>query len=607
MNVNLLTIGNMFTGTTSPTVASSKPDVAKKTSQFSLTGKDNQQQVNTSGTKTTDNVQFQAQEEPVTKQTQNIVDTPQEKIITKTPQQAKGSTKPKEQVLSNGAFSKTNTAQPVLTEAAAIDIILPVKKAAAKALPNQKGSNTHTQTIVKNQAGKLIPVSIQPKNTAQTKLNVLTQTAPKKEEKSVNIPSSQNQKELKSAVPEILKEQLAHNTTQKVTRGSDKEQILNKAVLGIKKLVVQESSEKPVIEKVTTGGKTSIADVKIKDKVSDSSTEVKSREASILSNKKLISKYTVDGDTKSTNVDQKKTAAVTMSPSPVQVKSSETQVKPATINPEKSVPIAEKTNINKNADGPQILSESPQNKGKEFLQGGNDLSNESTVQKLKVTDVQISTNQIKGRDNTASSNNSNSDLGQMLQHNNLQAPVTEQSQNSVENAKTAEMPKQTLPSDVSADIGKQILESIHNSVSRQGGNQQITVRLNPPELGRVFIKFQEQDNQITGLMEVSKTQTRFEIEQALPQIVRNLADSGIQIKRFEVVLNNNEGSEQETNKDQLLQNGGTQHHGSTNSGAHENDPDAREINEWLAGNNSYQNISELREMLTAEGSINVLL
>lgn len=606
MNVNLLTIGEMFTGTTNPTVASSKPDTTKKTSQFSLTGNDNQQQVNTSETKTTDNVQFQAQEEPVTKQTQSIVDTPQEKIITKTPQQAKGSTKSKEQVLSNGAFSKTNTAQPVLTEAAAIDIILPVKKAAAKALPNKKGSNTHTQTIVTNQAGKLTTISIQPQNRAQTKLNVLTQTAPKTEEKSVNIPTSQNQKELKSVIPEILKEQLAKNTTQKATVSSEKEQIQNKAVVDTIKPAMLESSEKPVIAKVTTNGKTSVASVNVKEKVSDSSTEIKSQEPSIIGKKKLISNYTVDSDTKSTIVGQKKTAAVTMSPSPVQVKSSESQVKPTTISPEKSVPIAEKPNISK-ADGPQTLSESPQNKSGESLQGENDLSGESTVQKLKVTDVQISSEQIKGRNNTASSNDSNSDLGQMLQHNNVQTPVIEQSQNSIENAKTAEMPKQALTSDVSADVGKQVLESIHNSMSRQSGDQQITVRLNPPDLGKVFIKFQEQDNQITGLMEVSKTQTRFEIEQALPQIVRNLADSGIQIKRFEVVLNNNEGSEQEANKDQLLQNGGTQHHSSTNSGAHENDPDAREINEWLAGNNSYQNISELQEMLTAEGSINVLL
>jgi flagellar hook-length control protein FliK len=189
----------------------------------------------------------------------------------------------------------------------------------------------------------------------------------------------------------------------------------------------------------------------------------------------------------------------------------------------------------------------------------------------------------------------------------VQVPVTEQSQSVAENTKVTETPTQTMQNDVSTDVGKQILESIQNSAAGQGGEQRITVRLNPPELGKVYIKFQEQDNQITGLMEVSKTQTRYEIEQALPQIVRNLADSGIQIRRFEVVLNNNEGSGQESVKDQLLQNGETQYHDSSNSGAYKNDPGAMSINEWLSGNNGYQSITDFQEMQATEGSINVLL
>jgi flagellar hook-length control protein FliK len=278
------------------------------------------------------------------------------------------------------------------------------------------------------------------------------------------------------------------------------------------------------------------------------------------------------------------------------------------INSENSVPVAEKANINE-TDNPQTLSESLQNKNRETILGRSDSSFESNAQKIKVANVQISSEQIKSHVNkdAPSGNNSGSEFGQTLQQSDLQVPVTEQSQSATENTKTSETSTQTLQNNVSTGVGKQILESIQNSTSSQSGDQQITVRLNPPELGKVYIKFREQDNQITGLMEVSKTQTRIEIEQALPQIVRNLADSGIQVRRFEVVLNDSGGSEQDAVKDQLFQDDGTRHQGSTNSGTHENNSVAGQINEWIAGNNSYQNISELQEMLTAEGSINVLL
>jgi flagellar hook-length control protein FliK len=166
------------------------------------------------------------------------------------------------------------------------------------------------------------------------------------------------------------------------------------------------------------------------------------------------------------------------------------------------------------------------------------------------------------------------------------------------------LPEQTSSSDVSAGIGKQILESIHSSLSQQGQNQQITVRLNPPELGKVFIKFQEQDAQITGLLEVSKAQTRYEIEQALPQIIRDLADCGIQIKRVEVLLSNGEESEQQALKDQSPQNGWAQQQDSANPGAGANNTPA---NEWLTNDNSYTELHEHQEMFVSDHSINMLI
>jgi len=82
-------------------------------------------------------------------------------------------------------------------------------------------------------------------------------------------------------------------------------------------------------------------------------------------------------------------------------------------------------------------------------------------------------------------------------------------------------------------------------------------------------------------------------------------DSGIHIKRLEVVLSEGEQPEQEALKDQSLQNGWAQQHGSTNSNMGINNPDTNGINEWLMNNNSYENISELQEMLITDG-INML-
>jgi len=249
----------------------------------------------------------------------------------------------------------------------------------------------------------------------------------------------------------------------------------------------------------------------------------------------------------------------------------------------------------------QTLSESSDSNATE--QTGN-LSRDSTFQKLNVTEVQISTSQTKDRGNSTSNSRSNSNFEQILSHNNPQAPTTEQSPTSAEAPKTANLPEQTSSSDVSAGIGKQILESIHSSLSQQSVNQQITVRLNPPELGKVLIKFQEQNAQITGLLEVDKTQTRYEIEQALPQIIRDLADCGIAIKRLEVLLTGGEQSEQQALKEQSLQNGWAQQQDSANPGAGSSNSPA---NEWLTNENSFSGLYELHEVFAGEHSINILM
>jgi flagellar hook-length control protein FliK len=163
--------------------------------------------------------------------------------------------------------------------------------------------------------------------------------------------------------------------------------------------------------------------------------------------------------------------------------------------------------------------------------GENQLPGEFVFQGAGLTKPQVSNGQSKGhaQPNFADAANSQSDP----------TPNTsvENSSPDLSSVTAARLPSAQADGQGgrgSASIGEQILESIHSSL-RQGG-QEIIIRLNPPELGKVFLRFHEQQDSITGLLEVSRAQTRYEIEHALPEVIRALQDSGIQVSRFEVEL-----------------------------------------------------------------------
>jgi hypothetical protein len=167
-------------------------------------------------------------------------------------------------------------------------------------------------------------------------------------------------------------------------------------------------------------------------------------------------------------------------------------------------------------------------------------------------------------------------------------------------ARAMKTSSETSRNGISLGVGEQILSSISSSVRR--GEQQIAIHLNPPELGKVSIRFQEQGGQITGLLEVSKIETRYEIEQALPEIIRNLGDCGIQIKRLEVMLADQ--PEQQAYKDQALPNGWSEQRGS----AEANNPHAggTDTGEWSTNSNTLAGFSEPRGLVT-DHSINMLV
>jgi len=168
------------------------------------------------------------------------------------------------------------------------------------------------------------------------------------------------------------------------------------------------------------------------------------------------------------------------------------------------------------------------------------MANQAGADSSSQTFIQILQNHI---DTTAGSN---SNPEQILTANSVQQSIVEQ-------PPPPQIPAaDTVPQgQQKQQIMDQIFESIQSSV--QQDSKQITIRLNPPELGKVFIKFQEDNGHIIGVLKVSEAQTRYEIEKALPQLIQNLADSGVAIKRLDVVMA--EQPQQQALKEQFTQNG----------------------------------------------------
>jgi len=240
----------------------------------------------------------------------------------------------------------------------------------------------------------------------------------------------------------------------------------------------------------------------------------------------------------------------------------------------------------------QILSESAG--GKE--QAGN-LLRKSFLQELNVAEFRIATGHAKDRGRPTSGNGSSIHFTRALASDNTHIPVSELPSGSAQATKVAHT---ALPTDVSNTMSEQIMESIRGSL--QQGDRCITIRLHPPDLGKLVVRFQEQGDQITGLLEVSKAQTRCEIEQALPQIIQTLRDSGVQINRLEVLLADQ--SERYANRDELPQNGSFQQDSSTEGGNSDNKSNYERLTD--PPNGAYQDNPEPQVQI-GDNSINVLI
>jgi len=89
---------------------------------------------------------------------------------------------------------------------------------------------------------------------------------------------------------------------------------------------------------------------------------------------------------------------------------------------------------------------------------------------------------------------------------------------------------------------EQVLNAIPTTIT--GSAQQIRVSLSPEELGAVRLTFRQQDEQIEGLIEIQNNEVRKDIEKSIPQIAAALAESGVTVRRIEIVPMQNSSQQQ---------------------------------------------------------------
>jgi len=298
------------------------------------------------------------------------------------------------------------------------------------------------------------------------------------------------------------------------------------------------------------------------------------------------------------SVDQK-TSALNTALTTAQPKSSDPSSGIDQAEMEKSLPKAQQSADSKNLTA-QILSGSSAGTNVASQQTQTGLSGESAAEKLNLTDLQPPIGQAKEQEGSNSHSSSNSGFEQSIMHTNSQAVGTELFTNASD--QVAGSPAAQVPGNTSAGLREQLAESIYTSLAGESGSRQITVRLYPPELGKVFIRFYQQQDQITGLLQVSKVQTRNEIEHLLPDIIKTLQNAGIQIKKLEITLTDQQDHQPANPKDQSFQDG---LFGKDGFSQNYRSPQGTDES-WPENAPGYQDISE-PQILAAGETLNLLM
>ena len=95
------------------------------------------------------------------------------------------------------------------------------------------------------------------------------------------------------------------------------------------------------------------------------------------------------------------------------------------------------------------------------------------------------------------------------------------------------------PAPAAAD---QVFEGLTAGAVRDG--QQVVIRLNPPELGRVRITIQSDEDGVRGVLRVDSPRALMELQRESEELVDRLAAGGVNFRRLEVVLQQDATSSQ---------------------------------------------------------------
>lgn len=557
MNVNLLTIDNNLAAATKTRPFPSKSDSNANNSQFALALDSEKLQVKTHEKPTTDNIKEKVQnhEKPLSGSSSESPQSINKKQKSEKYSKNADKTESKEQnIISSSTKQKNKQLNEIQSRLAELSILVEQNKEGTHAKNEAKASFQIAQITTKT----------------QNKSPSVTGHAVKSTEIKLLHATEKGQLGIKTVLPAK-------------SNGEN----------GLKAITTELSKSTPAVKKQPETASNN-------DKATVSAKTISLTEKG---NTKELTPEISDNTGKGTNASSVKPSAMNINPATVQDKTSETKPYSKQVDTEKLKLTADTDAKSKKSQNIWNLSNT---NSKESIHTGNNVSENKNVQKLNAAPVQVIAGQTKDQSNSASNKSSSQVFEQILSHNNSQPLITEQSPILAKNATAANHQSQSS-SDVSADIGRQILESVQISMSQQGTDHQITVRLNPPELGKVLIRFQQQDTELTGLMEVNKSQTRYEIEQALPQLIRNLADCGIHIKRLDVTLSNEQQPGQGAVGNQSLQSGGSQQQYSNNPDSFGNDSALSQSNEWLTSNNSYEDLPEFQGALLTDDSINILI
>ncbi|MFO8013001.1 MAG: flagellar hook-length control protein FliK, partial [Phycisphaerae bacterium] len=92
------------------------------------------------------------------------------------------------------------------------------------------------------------------------------------------------------------------------------------------------------------------------------------------------------------------------------------------------------------------------------------------------------------------------------------------------------------------DAAQQVAESIRATGGRSG--RQLTVHLNPPELGRVRIVLESEGDAVRGTVRVDVPETLAKLQQEAAPLMQRLQAEGIDLRRLDVMLNQDQGGGQ---------------------------------------------------------------